>query len=101
MDVQNVVGNCDTSAVLFIVRTLELALAVAFASLFFPSEAKLAVDIAHAETTSKFAGLSASKGSNGNLRKVHLDNLGFFFSLSVMLIVAVSVTLNVSDPVRR
>ena len=47
--------------------------AVAFARLFFPSEAKLAMDIAHAETTSEFAGLSASKGSNGNLREVDLN----------------------------
>ena len=48
---------------------------MAFARLFFPSEAKLAMDIAHAETTSEFAGLSASnsKGSNGNLREVDLN----------------------------
>jgi len=48
---------------------------VAFARLFFPSEAKLAMDIAHAETTSEFAGLSASnsKVSNGNLREVDLN----------------------------
>lgn len=48
---------------------------MAFARLFFPSEAKLAMDIAHAETTSEFAGLSASnpKISNGNLREVDLN----------------------------
>jgi len=52
-----------------------LSTAVAFARLFFPSEAKLAMDIAHAETTSEFAGLSASnsKVSNGNLREVDLN----------------------------
>jgi regulatory protein NPR1 len=50
-----------------------LATAVAFARLFFPLEAKLAMDIARAETTSEFAGLSASKGSNGNLREVDLN----------------------------
>lgn len=46
---------------------------VAFARLFFPTEAKLAMEIAHAETTSEFAGLSASKGSSGNLREVDLN----------------------------
>lgn len=46
---------------------------MAFARLFFPLEAKLAMDIARAETTSEFAGLSASKGSNGNLREVDLN----------------------------
>ena len=49
-----------------------LSIAVAFARLLFPSEAKLAMDIANAETTSEFAGLS-SKGSNGNLRQVDLN----------------------------
>jgi regulatory protein NPR1 len=48
-------------------------IAVAFARLLFPTEAKLAMDIAHAETTSEFAGLSASKGSSGNLREVDLN----------------------------
>lgn len=46
---------------------------MAFARLFFPTEAKLAMDIAHAETTSEFAGLFVSKGSNGNLREVDLN----------------------------
>lgn len=46
---------------------------MAFARLFFPSEAKLAMEIAHAETTSEFAGLSASKRSSGNLREVDLN----------------------------
>ena len=46
---------------------------MAFARLFFPSEAKLAMDIAHAQTTSEFAGLSASKCSNGTLREVDLN----------------------------
>ncbi|KAE8685807.1 Regulatory protein NPR4 [Hibiscus syriacus] len=47
---------------------------VAFARLLFPSEAKLAMDIAHAERTSEFSGLS-SKGlnSNGNLSRVDLN----------------------------
>ncbi|KAF5475539.1 hypothetical protein F2P56_007337 [Juglans regia] len=46
---------------------------VAFARLFFPTEAKLAVDVAHAETTSGLAGPSTSKGSSGNLREVDLN----------------------------
>ncbi|XP_027356874.1 regulatory protein NPR3 [Abrus precatorius] len=54
-------------------KLLYLENRVAFARLFFPSEAKLAMDIAHAETTSEFAGLSALKGSNGNLREVDLN----------------------------
>ncbi|XWS19937.1 hypothetical protein CRYUN_Cryun31cG0058800 [Craigia yunnanensis] len=53
-------------------RLLYLENRVAFARLLFPSEAKLAMDIAHAETTAEFAGLS-SKGSNGNLRQVDLN----------------------------
>ncbi|KAI8524703.1 hypothetical protein RHMOL_Rhmol13G0169000 [Rhododendron molle] len=47
--------------------------AVAFARLFFPTEAKLAMDIAHAETTSPYAGRLASRGSSGNLREVDLN----------------------------
>ncbi|KAF7842530.1 regulatory protein NPR3 [Senna tora] len=54
-------------------KLLYLENRVAFARLFFPSEAKLAMDIAHAQTTSEFAGLTASKGSNGNLREVDLN----------------------------
>ena len=46
---------------------------VAFARLFFPTEAKLAMDIAHAAPTPEFAGLAASKGSDGNLRGDDLD----------------------------
>ncbi|GKV44261.1 hypothetical protein SLEP1_g51458 [Rubroshorea leprosula] len=54
-------------------KLLYLENRVAFARLFFPSEAKLAMDIANAETTSEFAGLSAAKGSSGNLREVDLN----------------------------
>lgn len=46
---------------------------MAFARLFFPTEAKLAVDVAHAETTSGLAGPSTTKGSSGNLREVDLN----------------------------
>ena len=45
---------------------------VAFARIFFPAEAKLAMKIAQAETTSEFAGLAASRRS-GNLREVDLN----------------------------
>ncbi|KAG6507323.1 BTB/POZ domain and ankyrin repeat-containing protein NPR2-like [Zingiber officinale] len=45
---------------------------VAFARLFFPAEAKLAMEIAHADTTSEFTDLPASI-SAGNLREVDLN----------------------------
>lgn len=48
-------------------------LAVAFARLLFPYEAKLAMEIARADTTFEFSGISASKGSSGNLREVDLN----------------------------
>ncbi|MBA0724315.1 hypothetical protein Golax_021014 [Gossypium laxum] len=54
-------------------RLLYLENRVALASLLFPSEAKLAIDIAHAETTSELATGFPSKGSNGNLRQVDLN----------------------------
>ncbi|KAJ0016714.1 hypothetical protein Pint_11613 [Pistacia integerrima] len=54
-------------------KLLYLENRVAFARLFFPTEAKLAMDIAHTQTTSEFAGLSASKGSSGNFREVDLN----------------------------
>ncbi|KAJ6676323.1 REGULATORY PROTEIN NPR3 [Salix viminalis] len=54
-------------------KLLYLENRVAFARLFFPAEAKLAMDTAHAATASEFAGLAASKGSNGNLREVDLN----------------------------
>ncbi|KAE9594814.1 hypothetical protein Lal_00013294 [Lupinus albus] len=54
-------------------KLLYLENRVAFARLLFPSEAKLAMDIAHAETTSEFAGIYAPKGSNGNIREVDLN----------------------------
>lgn len=46
---------------------------VAFARLLFPSEAKLAMEIANAETTSQYPGLMAKRGSSGNLREVDLN----------------------------
>ncbi|KAF5729190.1 regulatory protein NPR2 [Tripterygium wilfordii] len=46
---------------------------VAFARLFFPAEAKVAMDIANAETTSEFVDLASSKGSRGELREVDLN----------------------------
>ncbi|KAI3506305.1 hypothetical protein L1887_28662 [Cichorium endivia] len=39
---------------------------LAFARLLFPSEAKLAMEIANAQTTSAYPSLLATKGSNGN-----------------------------------
>lgn len=46
---------------------------MAFARLLFPFEAKLAMEIANAETTAEFADHLASKGSSGNLREVDLN----------------------------
>ncbi|KAK6150202.1 hypothetical protein DH2020_017727 [Rehmannia glutinosa] len=46
---------------------------VAFARMFFPTEAKLAMEIAHAETTSELAGLLYSRCSSGNLMEVDLN----------------------------
>ncbi|PQQ10264.1 BTB/POZ domain and ankyrin repeat-containing protein NPR2 [Prunus yedoensis var. nudiflora] len=45
---------------------------VAFARLLFPAEAKLAMEMA-ADLTSMHSGLSASRGSSGNLREVDLN----------------------------
>ncbi len=46
---------------------------MAFARLLFPAEARLAMEVADANSTSVYTGLSASKGSNGNLREVDLN----------------------------
>ncbi|XP_031256893.1 BTB/POZ domain and ankyrin repeat-containing protein NPR1-like [Pistacia vera] len=48
---------------------------VAFARLLFPAEARLAMEVADAYSTSVYTGLSASKskGSSGNLREVDLN----------------------------
>ncbi|KAF5944592.1 hypothetical protein HYC85_018669 [Camellia sinensis] len=56
-------------------RLLYLENRVAFARLFFPTEAKLAMESANAEKTSEFAGLLASRGSSGNLREVDLNEI--------------------------
>lgn len=53
-------------------KLLYLENRVSFARLFFPAEARVAMNIANAET-SEFAGPSASSGSNGNLREVDLN----------------------------
>ncbi|XP_010272312.1 PREDICTED: BTB/POZ domain and ankyrin repeat-containing protein NPR2 isoform X2 [Nelumbo nucifera] len=54
-------------------KLLYLENRVAFARLLFPTEARLAMESAHADSTFEFAGLSASKGSSGNLREVDLN----------------------------
>lgn len=53
-------------------KLLYLENRVAFARLIFPSEAKLAMEIAQADTTSEFAGISTSRSSS-NLREVDLN----------------------------
>ncbi|XAR56147.1 hypothetical protein NMG60_11036504 [Bertholletia excelsa] len=55
------------------VKLLYLENRVSFARLFFPTEAKLAMEIAHVETTSEFPVHLASRGSSGNLREVDLN----------------------------
>ncbi|XP_077219794.1 NPR1-like protein 3 [Tasmannia lanceolata] len=54
-------------------KLLYLENRVAFARLLFPTEAKLAMKIAHAEATSEFAGFAASKSACENLREVDLN----------------------------
>ncbi|KAL7089645.1 hypothetical protein ACP275_13G197300 [Erythranthe tilingii] len=51
-------------------KSLYLEDRVAFARMFFPTEAKLAMEIAHAEATSSLAGLLSS---SGNLMEVDLN----------------------------
>lgn len=41
----------------------------------FPLEARLAMQIAYADSTLEFAGISASKGSYGNFREVDLNEI--------------------------
>lgn len=48
---------------------------VALARVLFPREANLAMQIAHADATSEFRGLQASKSSSGNLREVDLNEI--------------------------
>lgn len=50
-------------------------MAVAMARALFPLEAKLAMQLAHADSTSEFAGLSASKGTYGDFREVDLNEI--------------------------
>ncbi|XAR52815.1 hypothetical protein NMG60_11021093 [Bertholletia excelsa] len=57
-------------------RLIFLENRVAFARLLFPAEARLAMNIAHADATSEFAGFSESKGScGGNFREVDLNEI--------------------------
>ncbi|KAJ7965036.1 putative Regulatory protein NPR1 [Quillaja saponaria] len=46
---------------------------VAFARILFPAEARVAMEIADADSTSMYTGLSTRKGSSGNLREVNLN----------------------------
>ncbi|MQM20787.1 hypothetical protein Taro_053815 [Colocasia esculenta] len=52
---------------------LIIRVTVAFARLFFPTEAKVAMELAQAEKTCEFAGLFGSKGSSSNLKDVDLN----------------------------
>lgn len=48
-------------------------MAVAFARLFFPAEARVAMENAEADSTSLYANSSALKGSSGILKEVDLN----------------------------
>lgn len=50
-------------------------LAVALARMLFPQEATLAMEIAHADSTSEFTGLSTTNGLCRNPRGVDLNEL--------------------------
>ncbi|KAK4429207.1 BTB/POZ domain and ankyrin repeat-containing protein NPR1 [Sesamum alatum] len=69
-------GNMSMSSMMVAddlhMRLLLLENRVAMARLLFPLEARLAMQIAHADATSEFTGLSAAKGSYGNFREVDL-----------------------------
>ncbi|XP_074326286.1 BTB/POZ domain and ankyrin repeat-containing protein NPR1-like [Apium graveolens] len=54
---------------------IDLKNRVALAHLLFPSEAKLAMEIANAEATFQYAGLLQSKVSNGDLKDVDADKI--------------------------
>ena len=56
---------------------LGFSVPVALARVLFPREAKLAMEIANAHSTSEFAGLAASKASCGNLREVDLNEIPY------------------------
>ncbi|XP_057474088.1 BTB/POZ domain and ankyrin repeat-containing protein NPR1-like [Actinidia eriantha] len=48
---------------------------VAFARRLFPAEARLAMEVAHADSTSEFVGFSVTKGSSGDFRAVDLNEI--------------------------
>lgn len=72
-------GNISVSSMMvaddLFMRLLLLENRVALARVLFPREAKLAMQIAHADSTSEFRGLQASKSSSGNLREVDLNEI--------------------------
>ncbi|KAL0405163.1 UNVERIFIED_CONTAM: BTB/POZ domain and ankyrin repeat-containing protein NPR1 [Sesamum latifolium] len=72
-------GNMSMSSMMVAddlhMRLLLLENRVAMARLLFPLEARLAMQIAHADATSEFTGLSAAKGSYGNFREVDLNEI--------------------------
>ncbi|KAK6116330.1 hypothetical protein DH2020_049957 [Rehmannia glutinosa] len=72
-------GNMSMSSMMVAddlhMRLLLLENRVAMARSLFPLEARLAMQIAHADSTLEFAGLSASKGSYGNFKEVDLNEI--------------------------
>ncbi|KAL3502501.1 hypothetical protein ACH5RR_036950 [Cinchona calisaya] len=74
-------GNMSMSSMMaaddLVMRLLLLENRVALARVLFPREARLAMEIANAHSTSEFAGLAASKASCGNLREVDLNEIPY------------------------
>ncbi|KAI5660609.1 hypothetical protein M9H77_19932 [Catharanthus roseus] len=72
-------GNISATSMMvaddLLMRLLLLENRVALARVLFPREANLAMQIAHADATSEFRGLQASKSSSGNLREVDLNEI--------------------------
>ena len=56
-----------------VVDGLCICVAVAYAQLLYPAEARLAMEIADVHSTSTYTGLMGSRGSSGNLREVDLN----------------------------
>ncbi|KAJ8532623.1 hypothetical protein K7X08_012546 [Anisodus acutangulus] len=74
-----VIGIMSSSSLVLadelLMRLLLFENRVALARMLFPQEAKLAMEIAHADSTSEFTGLSTTNGLCRNLRGVDLNEL--------------------------
>lgn len=84
------VAACSTAMADDLHKLSDLEARVALARIFFPSEAKLAMEIAHAQTTLEFPGLLASKG---NLREMDLIETPLVQNKELLLMEALSRTV--------